>query len=257
MEDKKTWKIRPVPTFIAEKFCKSAGALFSVFLMKANSLIFISLISSTGSLSCTLDDLRSSAGGSTLGVNLIPFASLRGDASSAADEVRSWKSEAEIDTNTLKNQKESKLYDIKQLKEKIANEEKVEETLRRNDDIEKWNKEIEDNNTKISEINEKMTRGLEAIDKLAEAREKLRGYFDTAKSQLSDLKSNPERVLGSKPSSGDEEKLREYEENVKKLEEYIRVILGEIEDEEKGHRQAEDELKTSRDKLKEVLAKTE
>lgn len=196
-----------------------------------------------------------------MGVNLIPFASLRGDASSAADEVRRWKSEAEIDTNTLKNQKESKLYDIKQLREKIANEEKLEETLRRKDDIEKWNKEIEDNNAKIREINEKMAKGLEALDKLAEARQKLRGYFDTAKNQLSDLKSNPERVLGSKPSSssssGDEEKLKEYEENIKKLEEYIRVILGEIEDEEKGHRQAEDELKTSRDKLKEVLAKTE
>lgn len=223
--------------------------------MKRSSLIFILLIPPRAPLSCTLDDLRSSAGGSTLGVNLIPFASLRGDASSAADEVRRWKSEAEIDTNTLKNQKESKLYDIKQLKEKIANEEKVEETLRRKDDIDKWNKEIEDNNAKIREINEKMTKGLEALDKLAEAREKLRGYFDTAKSQLSDLKSNPERVLGSKPS--DEEKLKEYEDNIKKLEEYVRVILGEIEDEEKGHKQAEDELGTSRDKLREVLAKTE
>jgi chromosome segregation ATPase len=195
-----------------------------------------------------------------LGVALIPFASLRADASSAADEVRRWKSEAEIDTNTLKNQKESKLYDIKQLKEKIANEEKVEETLRRKDDIEKWRKEIEDNNAKIKDINEKMAKGLEALDKLAEARAKLRGYFDTAKSQLSDLKSNPERVLGSKPSSSspsDEEKVKEYEENVKKLEEYVRVILGEIEDEEKGHKQAEDELKTSREKLRDALAKTE
>lgn len=208
-------------------------------------------------MTCTLDDLRSSAGGSTLGVNLIPFASLRGDATTAADEVRRWKSEAEIDTNTLKNQKVSKFYDIKQLKDKIANEEKVEETLRRKDDIEKWKKEIEEHNAKIREINEKMTKGLEALEKLAEARTRLRGYFDTAKSQLSDLKSNPGRALGSKPSAEDAEKLKEYEENTKKLEEYIRVILGEIEDEEKGHRQAEDELKTSRDKLKEALAKTE
>jgi hypothetical protein len=75
----------------------------------------------------------------------------------------------------------------------------------------------------------------------------LREYFDKAKSQLSDLKSNPERALGSNPS----------DEDKKKLEEYVRVILGEIEDEEKGHRQAEDELKTSREKMKEVLAKTE
>jgi DNA repair exonuclease SbcCD ATPase subunit len=133
------------------------------------------------------------------------------------------------------------------LKEKIANEEKVEETLRRKDDIDEWKKEIEENNTKIKEIDEKMNKGLEALDRLAEARVKLREYFNTAKSQLSDLKSNPERALGSNAS----------DEDKKKLEEYVRVILGEIEDEEKGHRQAEDELKTSREKLKEILAKTE
>ena len=198
-------------------------------------------------MSCTLDDLRAAAGGSDLGVNLIPFADLRSDATSASEEVKRKKSEAEIDTNTLKNQKESKLYDIKQLKEKIANEEKVEASLRRQDDIDKWKKEIEEHNAKIKEINEKMTKGLEALDKLAEARTKLREYFDKAKSQLSDLKSNPERALGSNPS----------DEDKKKLEEYVRVILGEIEDEEKGHRQAEDELKTSKEKLKEILAKTE
>ena len=198
-------------------------------------------------MSCTLDDLRAAAGGSDLGVNLIPFADLRSDATSASEEVKRKKSEAEIDTNTLKNQKESKLYDIKQLKEKIANEEKVEASLRRQDDIDKWKKEIEEHNAKLKEINEKMTKGLEALDKLAEARTKLREYFDKAKSQLSDLKSNPERALGSNPS----------DEDKKKLEEYVRVILGEIEDEEKGHRQAEDELKTSREKMKEVLAKTE
>jgi chromosome segregation ATPase len=198
-------------------------------------------------MSCTLDDLRAAAGGSDLGVNLIPFADLRSDATSASEEVKRKKSEAEIDTNTLKNQKESKLYDIKQLKEKIANEEKVEASLRRQDDIDKWKKEIEEHNAKLKEINEKMTKGLEALDKLAEARTKLREYFDKAKSQLSDLKSNPERALGSNPS----------DEDKKKLEEYVRVILGEIEDEEKGHRQAEDELKTSKEKLKEILAKTE
>lgn len=198
-------------------------------------------------VSCTLDDLRAAAGGSTLGVNLIPFSSLRSDAATAAAEVARRKGEAEIDTNTLKNQKESKLYDIKQLKEKIANEERVEETLRRKDNIDGWKKEIEENNARISEINEKMTKGLEALDRLAEARAKLREIFDRAKSELSDLRSNPGRALGSSPS----------DEDKKKLEEYIRVILGEIEDEEKGHKQAEDELKTSRDKLKEILAKTE
>lgn len=198
-------------------------------------------------MSCTLDDLRAAAGGSDLGVNLIPFADLRRDATSASEEVKRRKTEAEIDTNTAKNQKESRLYDIKQLKEKIEKEEKVEETLRRKDDIEKWKKEIEEHNAKIKEINEKMTKGLEALEKLAEARAKLREYFDKAKSQLSDLKSNPERVLGSNPS----------DEDKKKLEEYVRVILGEIEDEEKGHRQAEDELRTSREKLREILAKNE
>ena len=65
-------------------------------------------------MSCTLDDLRTAASGSDLGVNLIPFADLRKDATSASEEVKRKKSEAEIDTNTLKNQKESKLYDIKQ-----------------------------------------------------------------------------------------------------------------------------------------------
>lgn len=190
-------------------------------------------------MSCTLDDLRAAAGGSTLGVNLIPFSSLRSDATDAAEEVARRKSEAEIDTNTLKNQKESKLYDIKQLKEKIEKEESVDETLRRKDDIDEWKEEIE-------EINEKMTKGLEALDRLAEARAKLREYFDEAKSQLSDLSSNPDRALGSNPSEEDKKKL-----------EYIRVIPGEIEDEEKGHKQAEDELQTSRANIKEILDKTE
>lgn len=114
-------------------------------------------------------------------------------------------------------------------------------------EIPPYEKEIEEHNAKIKEVNEKMTKGLEALEKLAEARAKLREYFDRAKSQLSDLKSNPERALGSNPP----------DEDKKKLEEYVRVILGEIEDEEKGHRQAEDELKTSREKLREILAKTE
>lgn len=208
-------------------------------------------------MSCTLDDLRAAAGGSDLGVNLIPFSDLRRDATSASEEVKRRKSEAEIDTNTLKSQKEARFYDIKQLRDKIASEERVEETLRRKDDIEKWKKEIEDHSAKVREINEKLTKGLEALEKLADARAKLREYFDRAKSQLSDLKSNPERALGSKPSEEDKQKVEEYEGNKKKLEEYIRVIVGEIEDEEKGHRQAEDELKTSREKLKEALAKTE
>ena len=121
-------------------------------------------------MSCTLDDLRAAAGGSDLGVNLIPLTDLRRDATSASDEVKRRKGEAEIDTNTLKNQKESKLYDIKQLKEQIANEEKVQETLRRKDDIDEWKKEIEENNTKIKEVDEKMNKGLGAptdLQKLA------------------------------------------------------------------------------------------
>jgi hypothetical protein len=57
-------------------------------------------------MSRTLDDLRAAAGGSDF-VNLIPFADLRRDATSASDEVKRRKGEAEIDTNTLKNQKET------------------------------------------------------------------------------------------------------------------------------------------------------
>lgn len=40
-----------------------------------------------------------------MGVNLIPFADLRRDATSMSEEVKRRKSEAEIDTNTLKNQR--------------------------------------------------------------------------------------------------------------------------------------------------------
>lgn len=73
-------------------------------------------------MSCTLDDLRTAAGGSDLGVNLIPFPDLRRDATSMSDEVKRRKDEAEIDTKTLRNQKESNLSGIKQLKEKIEKE---------------------------------------------------------------------------------------------------------------------------------------
>lgn len=202
-----------------------------------------------------------------MGVNLIPFSTLRGDAATAAEEVRRRKDEAQIDTNTLKNQKESKLYDIKQLKEKIERKKKEIEDFKRDhpdattgpleDEIKPYEKEIEENTAKVKEINEKMTKGLEALEKLAEARARLRRYFDDAKSQLSDLRSNPGRALGSKPSDEDKEKLKEYEDNTKKLEEYIRVILGEIEDEEEGHSKAEDQLNTARAELKQALEKTE
>lgn len=202
-----------------------------------------------------------------MGVNLIPFSTLRGDAATAAEEVRRRKDEAQIDTNTLRNQKESKLYDIRQLKEKIERKKKEIEDFKKEhpdsatgpleDEIKPLEKEIEENTAKVKEINEKMAKGLEALEKLAEARARLRRYFDDAKSQLSDLKSNPGRALGSKPSDEDKEKLKEYEENTKKLEEYIRVILGEIEDEEEGHKKQEDELVTARAELKQALEKTE
>jgi chromosome segregation ATPase len=196
-------------------------------------------------VSCTLDDLRTAAGGSDLGVNLIPFPDLRNDATSMSDEVKRRKSEAEIDTNTLRNQKESNLWDIKQLKEKIEKEKQ--ETFPREDDIKEWQEEIDEDNAKIEGINEKLARGLVALERLSEAREKLREYFDQAKSQLSDLRSNPERALGSDPSDEDKEK----------FEEYIRVIVGEIEDEEEGHKNAEDELQKSLETTRKILAKTE
>jgi chromosome segregation ATPase len=196
-------------------------------------------------VSCTLDDLRTAAGGSDLGVNLIPFPDLRRDATSMSDEVKRRKSEAAIDTNTLRNQKESNLSDIKQLREKI--EEEKQETYPREDDINEWQEEIDQDNAKIEDINEKLARGLEALEGLSEARGKLREYFDEAKSQLSDLRSTPERALGSDPSDEDKEK----------FEEYIRVIVGEIEDEEEGHKNAEDELQKSLQTTREILAKTE
>ena len=180
-----------------------------------------------------------------MGVNLIPFPDLREDATSMSDEVKRRKSEAEIDTNTLRNQKESNLWDIKQLKEKIEKEKQ--ETFPREDDIKEWQEEIDEDNAKIEDINEKLARGLEALERLSEARGKLREYFDKAKSQLSDLESNPERALGSDSSDEDNEK----------FEEYIRVIVGEIEDEEEGHKNAEDELQKSLETTREILTKTE
>ncbi|AIF84282.1 hypothetical protein NTE_02228 [Candidatus Nitrososphaera evergladensis SR1] len=196
-------------------------------------------------MSCTLDDLKTAA--SSEGVNLIPFSDLRKEATSIADDIARRKEEVDTKGNVLTSQKDSKLWDIKQLNEKIANEEKVEATLRRQDDIDKWKKEIEDLNGKVKDINSQLDTVLDSARRLYDLRVSLREWFDKAKRLLSDLKSNPERALGSNPS----------DENKKELERCANEIISRIERGESGHKTAEDQVKRQVEKLKEALDKTE
>jgi len=194
-------------------------------------------------MSCTLDDLKTAA--SNEGVNLIPFSDLRREAVSIADDIARRKEEVETKGNVLISQKNSKLWDIKQLKEKIEKEKK--ETYQREDDIKEWEEEIEDLDDKVKDINSQLDTVLDSARRLYDLRVSLREWFEKAKSLLSDLKSNPGRALGSSPS----------DEDKKTLEEYANKIIDKIERGESGHKEEEEQVKRRTEKLKEALDSTE
>jgi chromosome segregation ATPase len=114
------------------------------------------------------------------------------------------------------------------------------------DDIKKCERAIDEYNDKIEDMNNEMAKALDVFERLYNARAGSREYFDKAKDQLKDVRSDPAKYLGGSPSDDD----------IKKLQEYLRVIEGEIEDNERNHREQEDSAKEQIEKFRELIKKT-
>jgi hypothetical protein len=204
----------------------------------------------------TLDDFRTAASGS--GVNLIPYADLRRDATSVADEVQRRKDEAKsFDYDVFEGQKNNMLKEIKKKNDEIEGIKKDIEDLKKKyteisvtcleNDIETRKKTIVENNDKIKDMNDKMKKAVDVYERLYNARAGLREYFDKALSQLSDSRSNPGKHLGDSASDDDK----------KKLDDYIKVIQDQIQSQIKDHQDQENGAKKRKADYENLIAKTE
>jgi len=208
--------------------------------MKLTRLLYlIFLILPCTLFSQNLDDFRTAA--SSNGVNLIPFTDLRKDATSIADDVQRRKDEAKsYDYDLFASQKNNMLKEIKKNNDDIASITKEIEAFKSkhpdgntssfDNEIDKEKKDISQYNDKIKDLNDKMGKAVEAYDRLYNARAGLREYFQKALDQLSDVKSNPDKYLGSSPTDDDR----------KKLQDYVSVIQDQIQSNMKTHQDQED-----------------
>jgi hypothetical protein len=197
------------------------------------------------SMSYNLDDLRRCA--SSEGVNLIPFPDLRSSATSISEQVERAKSDLRSlgDADPFIAQKNNVLSELKEYRENIEKENR--DSFPRKEVIEMNTEEINKSEAKLRELNAILSNALDLSAALLTARSMLREYFSKALSQLSDLSSNPERVLGSGPSDDDK----------KQLEEYIKEIRRKIEDGERVHKDEEDAVTRNRDKVSAALDKSQ
>jgi hypothetical protein len=203
-----------------------------------------------------LDDFRTAA--SSNGVNLIPFPDLRRDATSVADDVQRRKDEAKsYDYDLFASQKNNMLKEIKKNNDDIASITKEIEDFKKkhpdgntvsfDEEINKEKKDISMYNDKIKDMNDKMGKAVEVYDRLFNARAGLREYFQKALDQLSDVKSNPDKYLGSSPTDDDR----------KKLQEYVRVIEDQIQSNIKTHQDQEDGAKKRKADFENLIRTTE
>jgi hypothetical protein len=187
-----------------------------------------------------LDDFRTAA--SSNGVNLIPFSDLRGDATPIADDVQRRKEETQaFNYDLFASQKNNMLKEIKKNNDDIASITKeIEDFKRKHPDgstcsfdaeIEKEKKDISQYNDKVKDMNDKMGKAVEGFDRLYQARAGLREYFQKALDKLSDVKSNPDKYLGSSPTDDDRKKLQDY---VKVIEDQIQSNVKTHQDQEEG-----------------------
>ena len=228
------------------------------YLRKTSTMLLYSifLILPCTSFSQNLDDFRTAA--SANGVNLIPFSDLRKDATPIADDVQRRKEETQaFNYDLFASQKNNMLKEIKKNNDDIASINKeIEEFKRRHPDgstvsfdgeIEKEKKDIAQYNDKIKDLNDKMGKAVEAYDRLYNARAGLREYFQKALDQLSDVKSNPDKYLGSSPTDDDR----------KKLQDYVGVIQDQIQSNMKTHQDQEDGAKKRKADFENLIKTTE
>ena len=225
--------------------------------MKSTRLLYLTfLILPCTSFSQNLDDFRTAA--SSNGVNLIPFTDLRKDATSIADDVQRRKDEAKsYDYDLFESQKNNMLKEIKKNNDDIASITKEIEVFKSKHpdgntssfdaEIDKEKKDISQYNDKIKDLNDKMGKAVEAYDRLYNARAGLREYFQKALDQLSDVKSNPDKYLGSSPTDDDR----------KKLQDYVGVIQDQIQSNMKTHQDQEDGAKKRKADFENLIKTTE
>ena len=224
---------------------------------KSTTLLYlIFLILPCALFSQNLDDFRTAA--SSNGVNLIPFTDLRKDATSIADDVQRRKDEAKsYDYDLFASQKNNMLKEIKKNNDDIASITKEIEAFKSKhpdgntssfeEEINKEKKDISQYNDKIKDLNDKMGKAVEAYDRLYNARAGLREYFQKALDQLSDVKSNPDKYLGSSPTDDDR----------KKLQDYVSVIQDQIQSNMKTHQDQEDGAKKRKADFENLIKTTE
>jgi len=203
-----------------------------------------------------LNDFKTAA--SSDGVNLIPFSDLRQEAASIADDVQRRKDEAAaFNYETFESQKNNFLKDIKKRNDEIESIKKdIADFSKRytefstscfDAEIDKRKKAIDEINGKIKDMNDKMKDAVEAFGRLYNARAGLREHFEKALSQLSDAKSNPNRILGDSPSDDDK----------KNLEEYINKIQDQIQAGIQGHKEQEEGAKKRQADYQSLIDRTE
>jgi hypothetical protein len=235
----------------------SANFTRPVFKTVLWALLFLILPFLSRSQTTTLDDFRTAAA-SGEGVTLIPFKDLRVEATSIADDVKRRKSDLEsFNLGTFTDQKTNLLKMIQEAKGKIELLKKQKEEFASknpgadvpkfyDEDIAKQERITEDADRSLRELNERIRLGADGFDRLYQSRAGLREYFDRVLRLLDEAKSNPSRHLGDNPSDEDKNKLNEY----------IRIIVGDIEDEKKNHRDEENKNKETSGKYMELLNKT-
>lgn len=244
---------------------------YQLFMFLSSFLIVLS----TPAFCQTLDEFKTASENSE-GPNLIPFSSLRRDATSIANEVQNRKAEAgQTQYNNWKTEKEKLLLSTKKQKEVIQKETEFygnfvslspeAEGLKTCLDatVSKQKNIISENDNKIVAINDNLRRGVDVFDRLNQARGGLREYFDDAIKQLNDAKSSPNKYIGDAPSVGSEptddekKKLEEYAANKKKLEDYINTIISKIQSQMQNHKAEEDGSLARRKDFEELLKLSE
>jgi hypothetical protein len=189
----------------------------------------------------TLDEFRTTAA-TGKGVTLIPFHDLRKEATAIADEVQHWKNEVEkIHYDILESQKDNLLGKIKKIKETIIDEKKISPPNQKL--LKEKEAELAKCRKQLTTVNGKIEEGIEAFKRLNNARAGLREFFDKALDKLKDALSHPEKYLGKKTSEKDS---RDFES-------YIKLITGEIEDEEEKHKKQETAAENTSENFKKLF----
>ncbi|MCR9171960.1 MAG: hypothetical protein NXI10_05685 [bacterium] len=211
---------------------------------------FLFLTVSFAGLGQDLDDFKYAA--SQDGIKSIPYSSMRSKAGTLQGEKdRAFSACAGFKGRQLHDSKKNSLRIQKEMKEDLEDaREKLEDddgsssstTNSLKSKVKELEEELKDITEEIEEMDEKIDDGLEAWKALLEKRLEINEHFQEVKKKLAQSKSYPDRHI-DKPSSSDTEAMEEYDEDVKKLKEYIDDIEDTIDDGTYKHRTPIEEAK--------------